>query len=413
MTEVPKSSASSTLAQAVTMVKSREVDVFAFYGATLLSSIGSMTFTVCLTAFMLKAGQSLAMVGVALAVNRLVPLVVNLMWGDIGDRVNPRRLIAWTEVAAALLSLGLLWTWEQGPGAFWIFLAILATRSCLVVLQGGARARMVKLLSDSSYSSNARQAIWLNKATHGATLFGGAIGWFLVSYATFIQAILFDMTTFALGGLALWFLRIEMPTMEQQPRAPHIFFKFKSLYHFAQRPAALDLLLALTMCGTGTLMARLAGGNQGLIPLFLISYGAAVWIAGYLQRLSFIQLRHESLWILLGIAYLAAFASVGHPTVTLPLILVKDIAYWLLFHRYSAQIQSATPSQSMAAVSSARTVQMVVVLSLGELGVGFWQTIVSPLGEGAWRAAICMIIAIVLSLPQLQVEKERANDAVL
>ncbi len=413
MTDVTKSTASSTLAPTFTAVKHREVDVFAFYGATLLSSIGSMTFTVCLTAFMLKAGQSLAMVGIALAVNRLVPLVINLVWGDIGDRVNPRRLIAWTEVAASVLSLGLLWAWEQGPGMFWIFLAILATRSCLVVLQGGARARMVKLLSDSSYSSNARQAIWLNKATHGATLFGGAIGWFLVSYATFPQAILFDMTTFALGGLALWFLHIEMPTMERHPHAPHIFTKFKNLYHFASRPAALDLLLALTMCGTGTLMARLAGGNEELIPLFLISYGAAVWIAGYLQRLSFIQLRHESLWILLGIAYVAAFASVGHPALTLSLILVKDIAYWLLFHQYSAQIQSATPSQSMAAVSSARTLQMVVILSLGELGVGFWQTIVSPLAEGTWRAAVCLIIAIMLSLPKVQTGEKRGSDAVL
>lgn len=373
-----------------------------FYAGTLLSSIGSMTFTICLTAFMLQGGSPLMIIGISIAANRLIPLLVNLIWGDLADRQDPRHIILVTEALASALSVCLLFSWNQDSDWFWGFLALLVARSSVVVLQTGARGRIAKALGSHSLVANSKSAVWLNKATHGAAIFGGVIGWLFVRYGNFEHVILFDLTTFLVAGVLLWFSKIHIPNENSRTHKLSVFAKFHDLYRLAPVPALLDLLLAIATSGMGTLVATLSDGQQELVPLFLITYGAAVWASGFLCRLEFFKEQHTALWIVLAISFVAAFASIGSPFLTLPLIFIRDLSYWSLFHRYTAQIQHATPATAIAGVSAARTVQVVAVLSIGEIGVGLWGPHITHLTEAGWRAALCLVIATLLIATKLK-----------
>lgn len=374
-----------------------------FLGATLLSSIGSLTFTICTVAFMLKAGYSLSTVGLTVGASRLFPLVANLVCGHLADHLPAKQLIYGSELLAGCCSLLILMSWNAGPTHFPLFLIATILRATVLAVQLGARTKISKLLSDASYQSNARQAIWLNKAMHGSTLFAAIIGWVAIKYLSLQVVIAFDAFTFLLGGLVL--LLIELPATE---RLTTVSFKitqvmkstlekFKSLYQFSPRAAGLDLLLAVSMCGTVTLFGRLAGGHEEYIPLLLGSYGLAVWVAGYLERSLIVQKQHALIWLLLGGGYIAAFTYQGSFAVTWLFIFAKDIAYWLLFHRYSSHIQMQTPATDTAAVSSARVAQMTAVLALGEIGVGAWQSSVSLSAEGIWRGVFCFVVVALLA----------------
>src|SRR5262249_12453631 len=141
----------------------------------LLSSVGSMTFTVCLMAFMLKAGFTLFDASLIVGAYRLVPIAVATFFGHLSDNLPPRYTVMLTELGGAVGSLGILWAWGLGkPGYFWL-LSFAVGRAIILTLQAGSRARIVKELSGPSYRSQSHHAIWLNKATQGAVFFAGIL----------------------------------------------------------------------------------------------------------------------------------------------------------------------------------------------------------------------------------------------
>ena len=150
------------------------------------------------------------------------------------------------------------------------------------------------------------------------------------------------------------------------------------------------MLLVLSMMGTSSFTARLAGKEEVWISLFVISFGLAVWLAGFIERVPFIQKQRVSVWLVLAVT-LALLGTFREPTPLMWVVcFVKDIAYWILFHRITSHIQNDTPKELMASVTFARTAQMISIFAIGEVIVGLWKNTVSLEAECLLRAGVCL-----------------------
>lgn len=379
---------------------------FWFYLGTLISSVGSFAFNICLVAFMSKAGFDLLHISLILGLQRLVPIVVATLYGHRTDELPPRLTVVAAELGAAVSSLGILWAWARGTDGYWLLLAFTLVKTSIVSFQVGSKAKITKLLADSSYRSNASHAIWFNKATQGATLFAGLCAWPIVKYLGFETAIWLDLLTFALNGVIVYFLPIQTNNTEARTASVPILSKFTEFYRFNRRAASLDLVLAIAMMGTTSFTARLTGDDQTWMAVLIGSYGASVWLSGFIERSQILSESFLGFWAGLGVSYalLGRFPGLGIPTVALALC--KDTFYWLLFHRISSHIQMDTPEPVMGAVTSARMTQMVTILAFGELMVGAWSKQVPVLFDGGWRAAFCFLVLGLLTVPRFQAERK-------
>lgn len=384
----------------------RKHAAFWFYFGTLISSVGSFSFNICLVAFMTNAGFDLFHVSLILGLQRLAPIVVATLFGHRTDELSPRLTIVAAEIGAALASVGILFAWARGVEGYWFLLAFSLVKTSIVSFQVGSKAKITKLLSDSSYASSASHAIWFNKTTQGATLFAGLCAWPIVKFFGFEVAIWFDLLTFALNGLIVFFLPIGDTPTEVRATSPSILSKFSEFYRFNKRAAVLDLILSVSMMGTTSFTARLTGDDQTWMAVLIGSYGASVWLSGFIERSQ--VLKSSSLWFWAGLgasyALLGLFPGLGVPTVALALC--KDTFYWLLFHRISSHIQMDTPESFMGSITSARMTQMVLVLASGELLVGAWSKHVPIIFDGGWRAVFCLIVFGLLMVPQFQAERK-------
>ncbi len=86
-----------------------------------MSSVGSLTLTVCLIAFMAKAGYSFVQIGLLVGSARIVPVIINLFFGELADRLSPKKIVFWSELCAGLASVGLYFAWVKGPSYFYFF----------------------------------------------------------------------------------------------------------------------------------------------------------------------------------------------------------------------------------------------------------------------------------------------------
>ena len=372
------------------MISKKHTSSF-FYFGTLLSSVGSMTLTISLIAFMLKSGFSLLQVSIIIGASRFIPVIVSVVYGHKFDEYAPRKLIIWTEVLASLASVLLFFNWQFFDKNYALILLAMLLRVLFTSAQTGSRGQIAKVLSSESYQSNSKNAIWLNKVTQGATLFGGIIAWWAIEHSDFSTAIVFDAVTFITNGAILFFLPIDQSgSQAATAQSVPIFKKFTDLYHYNRWAEYLDVLLVLSMMGTSSFTARLAGKEEVWISLFVISFGLAVWLAGFVERVPFIQKQRVSLWVVLGVT-LALLGTFKEPTPLMwAVCFVKDIAYWILFHRITSHIQNDTPKELMASVTFARTAQMISIFAIGEVVVGLWKNTVSLETECLLRAGVCL-----------------------
>lgn len=376
-----------------------------FYIGTLISSVGSFTFNICLVAFMVKGGYDLFHVSLILGLQRLVPLVVSGIFGHYTDALSAKMTVVLAEVGAAIATLGIFWAWEQGSSAYWGLLAFTLLKTSIVAFQAGSKAKITKFLCDPSYASSANHAIWFNKATQGGTFFAGLIAFPIILFSSFEAAIWFDLVTFIVSGLIVFLLPIsESSSAKAEGPSIGVLTKFADFYKFNPRAAVLDLVLAVSMMGTTSFTARLAGNDQKWMAVLIGGYGLAVWLSGFVERSQALKNHSLSFWFGLGVSYalLGFFPERG--LLTLALALSKDTFYWLLLHRISSHIQIDTPENVMGSVSSARITQMVMVLATGELLVGTWSKFVPVAYDGLWRGAFCLLVLLALRTTRFQTE---------
>lgn len=380
-----------------------------FYLGTLISSVGSMALSVALVGFMLGRGFDLFQVGLVIGVSRFVPVLISIFVGHRLDAFSPRLTLLVTEIAASLASILLFVGWNLFEGNFGFILTAMILRSVFTSAQTGSRGQIAKLLSQDGYQSNSRNAIWLNKVTQGATLFGAAIAWVAVKYSSLEAVIVFDALTFILNGAILYFLPIAIAPSVSAFKVS-AFAKFKDLYGTNLWAATLDALLVLSVMGASSFSARLAGADETWMPLFVVSYGLAVWLSGFIERIQFIQQQRLLFWIVLGVA-LALLGQFKEPSVAVWIVcFMKDIAFWLIFHRITSHIQNDTPKEHIAAVTFARNAQVISIFAIGEIAVGAWQKYFSLETECLLRAGVCVVaIVLIATVGQREQTLEKAH----
>ena len=368
-----------------------------FYSGTLISSIGSFTFNLCLIAFMVKAGFPLVNATLIFALQRIVPLLVIGSVGHLTDRFPGRPTVYVSEAIAGVASLGLLAIWNGLETNYLLLVSLCVIRSIVVAFQTGSKARITKELSDGSFKSNARNAIWFNKATQGAMLFSGVLSWIIIEKSSFQFAVLFDAVSFILNGVSVFFLpkSIASETIDAAMSETKESWtkKYFDLFKYSRRAATLELLLGFIAMGTIAFLSRMAGQNQSWVGKYMAAYGLAVWVSGFLERKVTSKFSSAPYWILLGLSFLS-LGIIGTPsTTTLVISFIKDLSFWVLLHRISSHIQIDSPKTLMGSISSARTSLFVAILSIGEILVGAWADTV-PLGtEGTVRALVAGAVA--------------------
>jgi len=367
-----------------------------FYLGTFLSSVGSLAFNLCLVVFMLQAGFPLFEVSLIIGLQRFVPVFVMGVWGHLTDRLNPRLTVVTLEIAAATASLALLKIWDGANTNYILFLAVCVARAVMVNFQTGSRGKIAKILSDGSYGSNAKHAIWQMKSTQGATLFAGIAGLFLIKFLSMKSAIIVDLVTFLVNGLILFAIEFESEKSVNVDQSLGWKQKFHDLFKYNPQAAALDIMLAISIGGLMSFMARVSDGNHIWNAIFMTSYGLSVWIAGFLERSYAKKFSSIPFWLVLGGSYLIIGASHGPTMWVLAFMFLKDISYWVILHRISGHIQADTPTNLMGAVSSARFSIMVTILAMAEILVGAWAPVVPLWAETSLRAAVAVGVGLYL-----------------
>jgi predicted MFS family arabinose efflux permease len=120
-------------------------------------------------------------------------------------------------------------------------------------------------------------------------------------------------------------------------------------------------------------------------------FGLAVWFSAFLERKTPVRHHHAAVWSILAASFVSlGFAAGDDLWLILALVVMKDTAYWVLYHRYTAQIQHAAPQELMAAVVSARLALTIGILCIGEVLVGAIDTSLSIQLECYVRLAVCL-----------------------
>jgi hypothetical protein len=366
-----------------------------FYAATFVSSLGSLAFSIAAIPFLLQAGYDLGLVGFFVAAHRITPMIASLVFGDLVDRVEARKLLITSECLAVLLTCGVAWAWlRQDFGYFTTFACV---RASLVAVQVGARARMTRTLASKDSPSERGHVIWLNKFSHGSVLFAALLSWAAASADNFIAVIALDGLSYVAGGFLMWFVRIAPPKQSPELKSWRPSFnlvsKFRALYAVAPKPALADLALAIVATGTMAMTARLAGDDSTRIPLYITAYGVAVWASGFIEKTAIAQRFFKLYWYGIAIGMVMAFQCRISLVLSLAFVFLKDLSYWILFHRISYTIQESVKTNQLGAITAAKTVQLTMVLAIGEFLVGWWSGFVPVSIEGIWRGVFALLVA--------------------
>jgi hypothetical protein len=373
--------------------------------------MGSLTFNLCLVAFMPQAGFDLAQISLILGLQRFIPVFIMGIWGHLTDTLNAKMTVVVLEILAGFLSISLLLIWDDANTNYIAFLTVCILRAILVNFQTGSRVKLSKLLSDGSYQSNAKHAIWQMKATQGATLFAGLVGLVLIKFLSLKTAIILDFISFLANGLIILFIPGDIKNEKNISQNISWKQKFSDHFKYNKQAAILDIALAISIGGLISFFARVSGSDHIWNALFLTSYGLSVWIAGFLERSFAKKFSSTPFWLLMSVSFILLGKFGGPNLESLILMFVKDISYWIILHRISGHIQNDTPVHSIGSVSSARFAIMVIILSIGEILVGAWSSVVPLWLESLMRALVALSIGLGLMMSKTKVGVESDRPA--
>jgi MFS family permease len=375
--------------------------ILLFYTGTLISNIGGFTFSISAMVYLAKANYSIGVIGLFIAISRLTGVLSNLIFGDLADRFSPKKYLIGAELFGLIMSAGILWAWQQGREMFSVFFFLAILRSGVLALQQGSRAKLTKSFSENNLSSQLRSAVWLNKVTQGASVFGALLSFFAVQTVSFDWIIGFDAATYLLNGILLLSIPDADPTWSAHTSLPtdSILSKFRMFYSCSPRVAKLDFLNYFALTGVNVWLVRVAGHNETWIPLLVGISGVTLWIGGLIARCHYFNFIHEWIWISLAVGWAGIGLLTGHSSFVLVLIpfTLQRLAFWTLSNRYAGEIQHAAPHGNVAAIVSARNVQGTVLFALGDITVGFFDYFHSSAAfilDVSWRVLLCLTVAL-------------------
>lgn len=362
-----------------------------FLFGTFVSSLGNLVFFLGLLGFLRLELFSVGRVAICVGFIRGGALLVQSFSASSLDRISPKKLLISSEILAALTSFSLLMLWPSVKQNFQWFVLFATLRASVLAVQGGVRSKLMRELSGDSALQNSRTAVWLNKVTHGSIVIASVLSLWVVRHGSMEAAILIDFASFIVNGIIMW--RLPMQASAVVPPMKW-YSAFVNLYRYVGNVALFDLFLAVVMMGTNLFIVRLAGDHPERTSIYFLAYGIAIWVAGFADRAFFPKLNDGWIWSIIALSYVGIVRNTHDVYLTFVCALILYLAYWLLFHRYSARIQHQAPAHLVAGIATARNSQMLAILVAGEFFVGTLAKAMPIELEGGWRALLCVVIAV-------------------
>lgn len=368
-----------------------------FYLGTFITSFGSLLFVMSIPTFFLKAGYAAEIIGVAIGVHRFAGIAASAWFGPRIDTFNSRKVIFLTEFLAAFSSVLLIVSWSyRDVLGLNVFIFFIAVRALTVGVQSSSRSRLIKLLSNDNSTHEATLAIWLNKVTQGAHVISALVAIPLIASGNILIAIAVDGLSFLIGGYSA----ILLPDLDSGNKvAPPGINIIKSILNLIRMHKSVfieDQLLALAVSGSILLMVKLSGGRSEYVIYFNFIFGSCIWLSSIFAHNLNLRNRTKTYWLLLLVGYLLLLASYDSIW-RFGAYLITYMGYWILYHKYTVEIQTKTPKELIGATMAVRGLLVAATLSVGELFGGYLTRFFDLKVELGIRALFCLIALFVVA----------------
>lgn len=268
-------------------------------------------------------------------------------------------------------------------------------------IQSSSRNRLIKLLSNESESREASFVIWLNKVTQGAHVLSSLAALPLLASGNLIVAIVIDGLSFLIGG----YTAIRLPDLDVGEKKSISKVNFVesiiNLFKMHKFVFLQDQLLALAVSGTILLMVKLSNGNSNYVIYFNLLFGSCIWLSSIIAHRSSLRSYTILYWFMLFLGYFILTISIKSDWMFVGYF-VTYMGYWILYHKYTVEIQTKTHRDSIGAIMAARGLSIAFTLSVGELLGGYLAKLIDLRTELTLRSAVCFLVLIFLVLPKFK-----------
>jgi len=236
-----------------------------------ISAIGSQITSVAIPIQVYDLTHSTLLVGL-ISIAGLVPiLIVPLYAGAVADAVDRRRLLLFSDVALALVSVGLLANALLPSPRVWALFVFEALATGAYGFQRPARNALTpRLVGEEQLTAAIAIEDTVFNLAHVA---GPALGGVLVAVIGFEGAYGADLATFAASMLSIWLLP-RVPPMPDAER-PSLRSIAEGFRYIKMRPVLLGIFVADTN-------AMIFGMPEALFPAFGVHLGGGAETVGFL-----------------------------------------------------------------------------------------------------------------------------------
>jgi MFS family permease len=374
-----------------------------------ISAIGSQITVVAIPYQVYQETGSTLLVGL-LGIAALVPLLtVPLYAGSVADAVDRRRLLLYSDVALALVSLVLVGNaLLDDPSVPLLFVAQAAATAAYAFQRPARNALTPRLVRDDQLTAAiAVEDVVFNLARVG----GPALAGLLIAAFGLATAYVVDVATFAASLTAIWLLP-TIPVARDADR-PGLQSILAGLRYVRRTPVLLAILVVDSIAMLFGMPAalfpafaeELGGGAQTVGFMYAAPYAGALvaslasgWV-GHVRRMGVGVLIAAGLW---GVA-IAVFGIADSIPLALAMLAVAGAADFISAVLRGTILLQATPDEMRGRLSGIELAQVAGMPQLGNVEAGIVASLTSVRFSIVSGGVACVAgtILVALALPAL------------
>lgn len=363
-----------------------------FYTGTFISQLGNYVFIAGMIFFPKAIGWSHLQVGLLLGASHLFGMLSLLVFGDIGDRISPKKIIVTVELLAMCISICLMLLWGSDfPYSKYLFILFVGFKAVLTSIQSPARNKYIKILS-KNHQHTKNLSIFLSSITSGTSLFSAFLCLLFFKNVDFTYTMAFDALSFLLGGILIF----NLPDISfSQNTKKSITDRFKDYFSIDKTLIFKDLSLSILISGISILIVRISAIEPSLTFVLQALFGLSFFVSGYI----FSKIKQENYdhftWLFFSLSYGLLYFARQEWSVVLFTFLVF-LSYAKIVQSYTVEWQQKTPVEITSSVFGIRSLLNILILGCGEIFAGKIASNISIYNESLIRSAICLFIALTI-----------------
>lgn len=243
-----------------------------FFIGRVASALGTNIALLALTFGILETGASAATLGLVLAASTIPQVLLTLLGGVLGDRLERRRVMIGTDIVQGMTQLGIGTLFLTGHATVWSIVVLrLVYGSAASFFAPAMNGAIVDVVGADSMQE-ARS--FLSIGTSMARMLGPAIGGVIVALLNPGWALVIDSFTFALSAAALSLIQLPFKRVEVGNSLRRDFVH--GWHEFTSRSWAVKMIVAFMLYQATALPAVFVLGPVHAMKAW---HGAASWAA--------------------------------------------------------------------------------------------------------------------------------------